>query len=380
MPQRRLTTTDASTFLQNKIDAAITNMRGGTVDIPADDYELKRPLRVPHTRGLVIRGSSQFASVLHIHFGEEHATRAVLECTNSTNVVVEHLGVICESRVECAIRLARDNPAKGIPTMSNHTYRHMNIELNGRAQYGVRIGGGDDQNNEHHTFDKIDVKGFTESAFRQEGLQSKAVTYRDCRWEGRHAGRFGIDTRGGGSLRAYGCKGGQVMEADYMLGRPVDNILIEGFDHEGSRRLVTTTGPSATPWVVSVRDGRWDTEYLADDGWFVVFLDAGPLALERLMITTHGRPTRVLHFSYAPYRTLIAEIDLDVREDQMKSFLEVNDYVTGSVEIRGIQCRTKEGNARQRPDFDRSGHFLGTKDASRKLIGPYRASGENPPR
>ncbi|HXI41274.1 MAG TPA: hypothetical protein VNH83_14930 [Bryobacteraceae bacterium] len=152
---------------------------------------------------------------------------------------------------------------------------------------GVVVG-----NNDLDTLTGVVVSNYDNCAFSIEGAQSKTHTFYNSAFSGQSQSQRGVCTTQGadpstnaGSFRWYGGGGGGSNQtADFDLGATTDDIVINGFNFEGSKRLLQTATAASQLWPISIGPGRWTSNNINADGKAILYKARGPLNVTGLMI------------------------------------------------------------------------------------------------
>lgn len=139
-------------------------------------------------------------------------------------------------------------------------------------------GSGTDTNNDGDYIENVVVVNYTLTAFSIEHGQSKTHVFMNSSFNGGGIGQVGVSTTvgNGGSFRWYGGLGGANTVADFSLGAPTDNIVIEGCNLESSARLLQTSSTNIQ-WPVSIIGCRWTANSINADMHAILFQSQGPL-------------------------------------------------------------------------------------------------------
>lgn len=145
-------------------------------------------------------------------------------------------------------------------TGQSSTHRTFkSVYMNGTSSTGLQTGfrwckgddatggAGPDANNDGDYLDNVVIVNYTTSAFSIEHSQSKTHIFMNCSFNSGGSGQSGVTTTvgNGGSFRWYGGLGGLNSVADFNIGAPSDNIVIEGANTESSGRFLQTISTSA---------------------------------------------------------------------------------------------------------------------------------------
>jgi hypothetical protein len=148
----------------------------------------------------------------------------------------------------------------------------------------MALGPGGDANNDWGMFTRVHVIGYGIAGFSIEHTQSKAHRFFGCFADGRQVGQYGVTTAlgpgaRGGSFMWFGGGMSANAAADFYVGAPDDNILIQGGYSENSARFLVTAGGSADSFDITVQGFTWMDSYLASDGKMIVYTQRGTLTL-----------------------------------------------------------------------------------------------------
>lgn len=178
----------------------------------------------------------------------------------------------------------RSETATGTTSTANK-FRNITIDgQNGGMGIGIRWcvgsscgGAGPDANNDGNYLENVSVQNYSGSAFSIEGAQSKTHIFMNSQFNSGGFGQNGVFTSQG-SFRWYGGLGGLNSVADFNLGAPTDNILIEGCNTETSNRFLQTTS-SGSIWAVTIIQCRYGADAINADNRAIVYQNTGPLTM-----------------------------------------------------------------------------------------------------
>ncbi len=151
-------------------------------------------------------------------------------------------------------------------------------------------------NNDLDTMYNVIVANYTNCAFSIEGTQSKTHSFFSSSFAGQSYSQRGVCTTQGadpstnaGSFRWFSAAGGGGNQvADFDLGAPTDDIVINGCNFESSQRLLQTGGPGSSVWGITINGCRWTSNAINSDGKAVIYKFRGALNITGLNIETGG--------------------------------------------------------------------------------------------
>lgn len=147
-----------------------------------------------------------------------------------------------------------------------------------------------DNNNENITFVNCEMLKFTEAGVRmRQYSQAHAIRFFFCNINASESnGNYCIKQESGASnggfFYAYMCGGGYAQQADFQIATGNSHIKIEEWNSEQSVRLLKgeTTATNNYPWPVTISGGRFETDFLHTDGYYIDYRFSGPLRVEGL--------------------------------------------------------------------------------------------------
>jgi hypothetical protein len=262
-------------------------------------------IAMQNTSGAEIAGSStSFMSVGGTIFNwVGNATQPAFQMTSVSNSRLDNfrLAVYPPHTLASGIYMDRGTNPQVAPT-SNAVENVLIISDSppGLVDKGVQmaLGPGGDGNNDWGMFTRVQVAGYRTAGFSIEASQSKAHRFFGCSADGRGVGKYGVTTalgRGntGGSFMWFGGGITSNTEADFFIGTPDDNILIQGGHSENSARLLETTGNSASSFNITVEGFTWADNNLASDGKMIVYTHRGTLTLIGNALGMGSNPARI---------------------------------------------------------------------------------------
>jgi hypothetical protein len=272
---------------------------GGQVVLPAR-IEVPSTVRIAGVRGLRISGAAPVASEL-LWAGPSETPMFDVDCCQ--DVLFEHFSISVDKGKTLAAAAWIQNGPGGIgpksdPGLESSRVSWNNVVIRGRGQlvrglYVKLFDVDKDVKNDHYTFDRVVVTGYTEAAFTFEGRNAKNLGLERCQCTGYagkvRVGKYAIDTathpgHGGAFYWSNGMAGGNA-EADFRIGDRNDTIKIDGVYSEKSARMLvmphfTPGGGAACPVLLeNYRFAAASPDLLAEDAEIVQCETAGPLTM-----------------------------------------------------------------------------------------------------
>lgn len=281
---------DSTDAVQESVDTAIAT--NGIVYFPRGRYKISSTIIVDSVRGLELYGDGpqntvfvwdgssgqdmfrvKNAQLVRMHgfelFGNSNVLKRPRACLNST---FDYLG----GTYSYVTALCRwDNIWCG--GVSNST------GLPNMCQNGILINTiNTDYNNSEHSFENIHIDGAQEAGIKISQTQAKTLKFYDCHINDSSKGVYCLN----GAFAWYGgainCIVADKSGIAFDIGAPNDPILIEGFQSEGTGRILRTGAGALTGagWPVTLRNSRFSGDLANPDGVMIEFGARGPLVVE----------------------------------------------------------------------------------------------------
>lgn len=246
--------------LQDTIDASITgtgaNRVGDRIDLGKQVIDLHDTLEVAQSvSGMHLRGRGRATRFRWLGADD----RPVFRFTDGNGC---ELSDVMVELVNPALTLVQMLDSGTGPLRSSHnTLRNIFVpDASGKLGTFWRIGGGADQKNDFMRGDNLNVAG-CEVGVEVEGRQALNQELSGCQFKGRRAGRTGIRTSNGGSVRVFGGSLIQFAESAFAIDtRNGVALAAYGVHVESCARLITAPGPDPpdiTTHIVILDGLRW---------------------------------------------------------------------------------------------------------------------------
>jgi len=287
--------------LQQVIDASITgrgsNRVGDRIDLGKEVIDLDDTLEVAQSvNGMELRGRGRATRFRWL--GPDD--RPVFRFTDGSDCALSDVMV---ELVNPALTVVQMLDSGGGPIRSSHnTLRNIFVpDASGKLGTFWLIGGGVDQKNDVMRGDNLDVAG-CEIGLDVEGRQSLNHELTGCQFKGRTAGRIGIRTSNGGSVRVFGGTLIQFRESAFAIDTRAGVALTAyGVHVEKCGRLLTAPSPAPpeiTTHIVILDGLRWGPPgEVAADGEIIAY-SGGTLVVRGCWFGTGTPKETVYRFRY----------------------------------------------------------------------------------
>jgi hypothetical protein len=288
--------------LQDIIDASITgsgaNRVGDRIDLGKEVIDLLDTLEIAQSvNGMHLRGRGRATRFRWL--GPDD--RPVFRFTDSNGC---ELSDVMVELVNPALTLVQMLDSGTGPVRSSHNIlRNIFVpDASGRLGTFWRIGGGADQKNDFMRGENLDVSG-CEVGLVVEGRNALNQELYACQFKGRTAGRIGIGTSDGGSVRVFGGALIQFAESAFAIDtRNGVALAAYGVHVENCGRLITAPRPSPsdiTTHTVVLDALRWGSPSgeVAADGEIIAY-SGGTLVVRGCWFGTGTPGQTVYQFRY----------------------------------------------------------------------------------
>jgi hypothetical protein len=261
---------------------------GGVVYFPPGKYIVTDTIIINAWRAVRLVGAGKGASTIIASAGSSWETKPLIVMQHSMFCSIESMSLTTDgagiSPSEAVFMSSNAASAGHIGPLPNINTRNLLRDVviapqsgTGTFNYGVRIGGDVDANNDFHMFDNVEIQGCTTACVKGDNTQAVDQSFVNC-WFYNSATiiDLGSYTWSGGTF------GGSTI-ADLGLGAGQGaggGIRIVGATSEGSKRLLWTNSAAGVQHSVSIRGIRWAADAIDGDGNMIVFQRAGPLVVE----------------------------------------------------------------------------------------------------
>ena len=280
---------DDTSAIQEAIDAAILNARGGGVFVPAGTYKISKTLHIQNVLGLKISGVSVGGTRL-IWDGPPDVPMFLMRDTR--DVVMSDFYIESTPAKPLFTAIQSEN---GVGTLYAPSQNHFQrLIINGKAKGGLTNGfrlakgAGGDNNNDFHEFIRCQIRNYQGYGYSVEHSQSHTNRFHSCTFSGYGFGRAGVRTTHG-SFSWFGGGGGGNTVADFSLGSANVTISIINGNFEDSRRLLITGGPTGARWPILLQGIRFASDNLPEDGIMIDVQNPGPLILKNNLFGTNQK-------------------------------------------------------------------------------------------
>jgi hypothetical protein len=307
--------------MQSLIDRQISDGGiGGGIALPKGVLDVYDTLRIASVRGLTIGGEAPLATELR-WLGPPDLPMFDIDCCQ--DVLLENFSIAVGAGKKLLAAAWIQNGVGGTgpnanPDLESSRVSCSNIVVRGRGS----LGGGFhvklfdvnmDVKNDHHSFDRVTVSGYTGAAFTLEGRNAKNLGFDRCNCNGwfdeTQTGQYAIDTathlnQGGAFHWSKGSAIGH-KQADFKIGDRNDTIKIDGLYSEKSARMLQMldydkgAGAACPVLLENYRFADNTPELVASGGEVIECEAAGPLNMIACKIGSGG-PGQQLRIRYEP--------------------------------------------------------------------------------
>lgn len=137
-----------------------------------------------------------------------------------------------------------------------------------------------DSNNDFHVLDEVTVYNYSAEGVLIQGTQGYGHQLLDTHLIAASAtGQYAVRCEQGMFQMRGGLVGGNTV-ADFSIGVPQGNVVIENMISEGSKRfLVTAAAYSGAGRPIRIVSNRWSSDALHSDGKMIIYQHSGPLVM-----------------------------------------------------------------------------------------------------
>lgn len=296
---------DSTAAIQTVINLATASAKGATVFLPRGSYKITDTLTIPTVNGMKFVGDGLGT---RLNWAGA-ADRPMIRLAGVQRSEVASFEMVGGGSFPLAVGIQ-------VCSVSGATYgskqnRFRNLALGGMA-VGIQIGGPVggtinlvDANNDYHTFDQVWVDNYTDTAFSLENTQVYNLQFRDCMFNANGVGLVGLSTTRnaaastGGNFSWVGGGGGGCQTTDFSLSPHSAPYRIADATFEGSKRFMTTGGPSGASGVIIIESCRFSADSVHADRQFIQYLLPGILLLRGNVLggSTPNGDTLLLHWN-----------------------------------------------------------------------------------